>query len=90
MSRKGGTGGGGWVHLKGETAWPCPGFKVERSWLALGWPFLSSFEGCYIATLLYTHTATFDVQEVTVSIITGTCDLDMFAEGSLLHHRTEV
>ena len=24
-----------------QTAWPCPGSVVERSWLALGGPFLS-------------------------------------------------
>ena len=61
MSRKGRTGGGGWVHSKGvnsmvvsagsaledldgpvQTVWPCLGSALERPWLALGGPLLSS------------------------------------------------
>ena len=38
VSRKGGTGGGGWVHPK---ACPRLGSSLEATWLALGGPFLS-------------------------------------------------
>jgi len=41
VSRKGGTGGGGWVHPKVQTALPCLGSSLEATWLALGGPFLS-------------------------------------------------
>ena len=39
MSRKGGIVGGGWVHPKGGNSMAVR--YVERSWLALGGPFLS-------------------------------------------------
>ena len=35
-SRKGGTGGGGACTRRVQTAWPCLGSAVERSWSALG------------------------------------------------------
>ena len=38
VSRKGGTGGGGWVV---QTAWLRLGSSLEATWLALGGPFLS-------------------------------------------------
>ena len=38
MSRKGGTEGGGWVHLKGETSMAITWLAVETPWLALGGP----------------------------------------------------
>jgi len=42
-SRKGGTGGGEWVHSKVQTTWLLLGLAVESPWSALGGPFLSSF-----------------------------------------------
>jgi len=40
FSRKGGIGGGGWVHLK---AWLSMGSALETLWLARGGPLLSSY-----------------------------------------------
>ena len=41
VSRKGGTGGGGWVHLKGANSMAASGLILEATWLALEGPFLS-------------------------------------------------
>ena len=40
MIRKGKTGGGGCTP-RVQIAWPCLGSGIERSWLAVGVPFLS-------------------------------------------------
>ena len=37
-SRKGGTGGGGWVHLKGANSMAASGLGCRRPWLALSDP----------------------------------------------------
>jgi len=38
VSRKSGTEGGGWVHLKGENSMAVTWLTVETPWLALGGP----------------------------------------------------
>jgi len=38
VSRKGGTEGGGWVHLKGENIMGVTWLATETPWLALGGP----------------------------------------------------
>ena len=40
-SKKGGIGGGGWVHPELPCTWQLPWLAVEKPWLALAWPFLS-------------------------------------------------
>jgi len=42
FSRKGGIGGGGWVHPKGADSMAVLGSGLETTWLALGGPLLSS------------------------------------------------
>ena len=42
-SKKGGIGGGGWVHPELPSTWWLPWQAVEKPWLALTWPFLSFF-----------------------------------------------
>ena len=44
FSRKGGIGGGGWVHMKdADSMWLSLGLDLEMLWLALGGPLLSSY-----------------------------------------------
>ena len=40
-SKKGGIGGGGWVHRELTCTWQLPWLVVEKPWLVLAWPFLS-------------------------------------------------
>ena len=40
MSRKGGTGGSGWVHPKGTSSMAASGLGCRKHWLALGGPLL--------------------------------------------------
>ena len=39
-SRKGGTGGGGWVHRLADSAWRLLQLAIERAWPALDGPLL--------------------------------------------------
>ena len=41
VSRKGGTGGGGWVQLKGANSMAVLGFACRKALLGTGGPFLS-------------------------------------------------
>jgi len=41
VSRKGGTGGGGWVHPKDANSMAASGLAFRSDWLALGGPFLA-------------------------------------------------
>jgi len=43
FSRKGRTGGGGWVHLKGAVSMAVSGLSFRTPRLALGGPLLSSY-----------------------------------------------
>jgi len=43
FSRKGGIGGGGWVHRRVQTAWLSLGSALENPWLALSGPLLFSY-----------------------------------------------
>ena len=40
VSRKGGTGGGGWGNLHGGVHMAAAGLAVKRPWLTVGKPFL--------------------------------------------------
>jgi len=42
-SRKGGTGGGGWVHPKGADSMAISGLRFENALVGSEWPLLSSY-----------------------------------------------
>ena len=41
VSRKGGTGGGGWGHPQGDMHTVAARLAVKESWVGLGWPPLT-------------------------------------------------
>jgi len=44
MSRKGGTRGGGWVHLQGANGMAMSGLSCRKALVSIGWPISVLFD----------------------------------------------